>query len=45
MGATELGGGERVILEARACGVPPDAIEVRQRERSVLTTYLSTKSS
>jgi len=22
MAATELGGGERVILEARACGVP-----------------------
>lgn len=28
MGATELGGGERVILEARACGVPSDAIEI-----------------
>ena len=28
MAATDLGGGERVVLEARACGVPVEAIEL-----------------
>jgi hypothetical protein len=28
MAATDLGGGERVLLEARACGMPAEAIEL-----------------
>lgn len=40
MAATELGGGERVILEARACGMPTEAIELRS-DNSRLREFIS----
>ena len=39
MGATELGGGERVLLEARACGVPSEAIEL-EADNNLLREFL-----
>ena len=40
MAATDLGGGERVVLEARACGVPVEAIELAD-DNPRLTEFLT----